>query len=163
VRQDSLQEVGFRFKPVDVTAKRVTFEAVADQDANAVAKLSDLLASASSAAAKQKPVEPCGFPQLTQADKIIDILPATARMHVESNPGHTTRQRCDKGQIRFVLDLPRPVPVDLRPRRCLTCRTTIGSETSNYFPVAGADMERVLRQLGKIAITFFVLRSSVIL
>ena len=72
------------------------------------------------------------------------IRPATAKQHCEANPGHTTVPRADKANFVFLLDLPLPVPLDVRPHRCSQCKhpsTNIpDSEIGNYFPVTPQDI-----------------------
>lgn len=66
------------------------------------------------------------------------VVPLGASLHGRVH-GHEVRPRCDKGGIRFVLDLPLPRLVDARPWRCYTCRSAAGPETGNYFAVADED------------------------
>jgi hypothetical protein len=144
VKQERLEAVGLRFKPLDVKGKEVVFVSVPNQDVDSVLALPDTLAQARSVAAGQKPVSPCNLPQLSRNNALRSVVPASARKHVEQNPGHVTEHRNDKGEIKFMLDLPTPVPIDVRPHRCKTCRTSEECESGNYFVVTIADMRTEL-------------------
>eukprot|EP00435_Cladocopium_sp_Y103_P022220 s179_g5.t1 len=71
------------------------------------------------------------------------ITPLAATLHA-AVLGHTVQRRSDKGSVRFVLDIPAPHMVEVRPFRCVTCQRSGAKESQNYFAVQDDDLREQL-------------------
>lgn len=75
------------------------------------------------------------------------VVPAAATKHIaevqEAGETHILAPRPDRenDRQRFILDVPLPCVVDLRPLRCTTCRNRPGA-SDREFPVLAADIQR---------------------
>lgn len=73
------------------------------------------------------------------------VVPERMQAHVDqfrvSGETHLVKPRSDEKQIGFVLDLPLPIPFDMRGYRCITCQTDRTSDCT--FQVIDDDVRRV--------------------
>ena len=59
--------------------------------------------------------------ELTEGLGAIEVLSLEAAQHVDQNPGHHLVAREHRVEPVFLLDVPAPKLLDMRPRRCQTC------------------------------------------
>lgn len=68
----------------------------------------------------------------------VHIESAAAKAHQSQFPEHSLHRRADKAHSEFVLTFPLPIPVDLTPFECVSCRHQ--RIPGRYFPITDADL-----------------------
>ena len=145
VPQAVLREVGFHFRPLSNLKGIVHFAEVPQMAGHIVPELAEMLSNAVMIAAKHVSEPRHKLTQVQTEEKVMQVIPAAAEKHMQQYHGHVVAPRADKGHIKFLLDLPVPVPFQVQPYRCRTCatqgiRTEEENNASNYFPVTEQDM-----------------------
>jgi len=147
VRVDKATSVGLHFKVSNIERRPVEFEQVGDANDEDVTNVPRLFVNLLQIAATYFADTVRGVPMPDMQEQVCRVVPATAVGHCRTHAGHRTVPRQDKKQVKFVMDLPVPVPVDLRPHRCVTCQSAPGSESGNYFKVTFGDFCQQMPQV----------------
>jgi hypothetical protein len=144
VRADLARDIGLHFQAVEIQGSIVQFQQVGDDNVRAAGRAPFILAAAANAVSGLRQALTAGsrLPKLELA--VSQVTPAAAERHVQDCPGHSVGVRTDKGDIGYLLDVPVPLQVDLRPHRCMTCKASGISEVGNYFPVLPGDITAAL-------------------
>lgn len=141
VPQAVLRNVGFHFRPLSRVKDIVHFAEVPQMAGHIVPELAEMLSNAVMIAAKHVSEPKQKLTHVQTEEKVMQVIPAAAKIHMQQYPNHVVAPRADKGHIKFLLDLPVPVPFQVQPYRCRTCGPrTDEDNASNYFAVTEKDI-----------------------
>ena len=140
VQQVELQDISFRFRPTAVHRGHVQFQFVENVPRNVILQLSEWLGQAQKVAAHRVSEPTTWCAPLAHERKIVSVTPSSAAEHSEFHAGHTTQPRQDRGDVKFLLDLPLPVPMEVRPHRCRTCERSADTAATSYFSPTDTDI-----------------------
>ena len=142
--QQDLMQIGFHFEVRAVGRnRRVTFvRRTTDEDETATTKQCRSLADTRSFAASLCEAHSASRSLSIEMVSVRAITPAAAEEHQRQHPGHRTAPREAKGDPTWILNLPMPRPLDLRPHRCITCKNNKRNKQPAYFKVQWSDVKR---------------------
>lgn len=166
VPQSDLQEVGFWFRPINVQKGGVTFEAVEQEAPQVLSSLQEWMGQAAKVAELQRSEPKFSLPVPRYNSNVMQVVPSSAISHTAARPDHVTNPRHDRGEVKFFLDLPLPVPMEVRPYRCRECEKIApdadSSDRQSYFSPTDQDILAAASQVTPHARIFSTSRSSLI-
>ena len=165
VKQENLREISFRSRPTSIQRKKVEFQLVDVVQDNVIQQLCEWLSQAQKVAELQRSEPNTWFaPQAHEVRQPLAVRPSSAIAHSLSHPDHSTQPRQDRGEVKFLLHLPTPIPMEIRPHRCRTCSGHATDEESNahYFSHTDDDILQAASSLASNLRIFRGTRSGLI-